>query len=326
VIGHPNKAIRAAVFLSLVLMLAAVAGAAFRPLGKVIYEKNSRYHQIYVFRNGSVTTLVFGKRRTPTVQTQIDLKDPRKHLLEYSRLALSGLLYQPEPERILVVGLGGGMVPMELRHYFPDAVIDVVEIDPYVSKAAEQFFAFKKDARMKVHVRDGRVFIRELAREETKKKYDIIILDAFNSDYIPFHLMTREFLEQVRDVLAEDGAVVANVFYRNRLFDAELATYIDVFRKTQVYLGANSGNAMIVALGPKAELLSAKEAYEQAGALQDEHKFKFDLRQVAKCLKPNARPEKGAYVLTDDKAPVNLLRSQEKDRSSNTDADTGAGK
>ena len=300
------------VYYALAAVLLLTLGAA-RPLGKVIFEKNSRYHQIYVYQNGSTFSLVFGKQKGPTVQSQIDLRDRHRHLLEYSTLTYCGLLYKPEPKRILIVGLGGGMLPMDIRHYFPKTHVDVVEIDPDVAAVAREVFGLEEGDGLKVHIRDGRVFVRELARQEKPAKYDIIILDAFNSDYIPFHLMTREFLEQAGAVLQEDGVVVANVFHTNKLFDAELATYLTVFKKVQPGSGSASGNTLSVALGPAAEMLTPQDAYKKAEELQEKHKFMFDLRQVARRLRPNPQPGRGAFVLTDDRAPVNVLRSQERD-------------
>jgi spermidine synthase len=156
------------------------------------------------------------------------------------------------------------------------------------------------------------MFIREQLRRKEAIKYDIVILDAFSGDYIPFHLMTKEFLEEVNEVLSADGVVVANVFYNNRLFDAELKTFLDVFGRCQVFYGARSVNAMLVSPGPKGRELTAEEAMSRAGILQREHRFSFDITNVASRLKPGVYPEPRAKVLTDDRAPVNWLREQEK--------------
>jgi spermidine synthase len=298
------------------LMVAVVLALAMRGAGaesKLVHKKNSLYHQIFVYRDGSVVSLKFGRRNRIT-QSRVDLERPRRHLLEYSTLVFSSLLYAPDPDRVLIVGLGGGVIPREMRHYFPDARIDVVEIDGAVRRVARDYFRFRTDERMNVHIRDGRVFIRQRARQKPNLKYDIVVLDAFNSDYIPFHLMTREFLHQVKEVLAGDGVVAANVFSTNRLFDAEWRTFESVFGGCQAYFGTSSGNAMIIAPGEEVELISRKEAHLRARELQERHGFSFDLRRVARKLRPDAEPNPEAAVLTDDRAPVNKLRFQERGR------------
>ncbi len=202
------------------------------------------------------------------------------------------------------------MIPREMRYYFPELEIDVVEIDPEIPPIAKQFFRFREDEKLKVHIADGRMFIKKQLRRDPVPKYDLIILDAFNNDYIPFHLMTKEFLEEVKGVLSDDGAVVANVFYRNRLFDAEFKTFLAVFERCQVFLGSYSNNAILVALGPKTPILTNKDAVSRARVHQQELKPAFNMIWVARRLRPKLRPDKYAKVLTDDRAPVNQLRKQ----------------
>ena len=135
-------------------------------LGELVLRKNSLYHEISVYRLGSVVTLQFGRRHPAVFQSQVDLSDLRRHLLEYSALVFGGLLYKPEPKRVLVVGLGGGVIPRELHHYFPHTEVDVVEIDAEILTIAEGFFSFRSDDRLRVHIADGRVFIRRHLRRE----------------------------------------------------------------------------------------------------------------------------------------------------------------
>jgi spermidine synthase len=292
-----------------------VRAAATSELGRLIHAKNSLYHRIFVYRHGPVVTLRFGRQPLVQMQSQVNLSNLRQHMLEYSMLAFCGLLYKPEPERILVLGLGGGVIPREMHHYFPAIEIHVVEIDPEIPLIAKRFFGFREDDKLRIHIADGRMFIKKQLRHDPVPKYDLVILDAFNSDYIPFHLMTKEFLEEVKGVLAEDGVVIANVFYSNRLFDAELATFLAVFGRCQVFFGAYSMNAMLVAPGPTTPTLTVREAVDRAKMLHRKHRLDFDVLTVAKRLRPNTRPNPRAKVLTDDRAPVDWLRTQQTGKS-----------
>ncbi len=287
--------------------LGLLVRAAGAENGELVFRTNSLYHRIYVYRSGSVVHLRFG-RRSGIYQSSVDMSNLHRHVHEYTRLAMCGLLYNPDPRRILVLGLGGGVIPRTLRRHYPDALIDVAEIDPDVPPVAKRFFGFREDARLTVHINDGRMFIKRRLRRDGAPKYDLIVLDAFTSEYIPFHLMTREFLQEVRRVLADDGVVVANIFHTNRLADAELRTFIDVFGHCQVYPGRQSTNAMLVSTGPHVEPLAPPGAAQRAEYLMADHEFSFDLRQVARQLRPGLRPHPDTPVLTDDRAPVNLLR------------------
>ena len=294
------------------LLFIRVAVARVRRPGRLIHQKNSLYHRILVYQRGSVVTLRFGKQPAVQMQSQVNLRKLRQHMLEYSTLAFCGLFYNPEPKKVLVLGLGGGVIPREMRHYFPELEIDVVEIDPEIQIIAKQFFSFHEDNNLRVHITDGRMFIKKQLRLDPTPKYDIIILDAFNSDYVPFHLMTKEFLEEVKGVLTDDGVVIANVFYNNRLFDAEFKTFLAVFGRCQVFWGDYSTNAMLVSPGQAGPMLIRKEAVGRAKLLQRKHRLAFSLPKVAMKLRPNTRPDSQAKVLTDDRAPVNWLRSKRK--------------
>ncbi len=316
VMGHK----RAGAVLLLVLCVAGFwQGSSFVSavqieVNRLVHEKNSIYQQIYVYQRGSVATLKFGKRSRVPMQSQVDTDDLRRHMLEYTRLAFCGLLYQPQPKRMLVLGLGGGVIPREMRHYYPDLEIDAVEIDGDIPPIAERFFAFAEDDRLKVHVDDGRMFVKKQLRRDGADKYDIVILDAFNGDYIPFHLMTREFLEEVKGVLTDDGVVIANVFSSSLLFDAEMKTFLAVFGRCQAFIGSSSSNAMLVSPSPAGQTLTIREAVERARQVQKERKLTFNLITIARRLRPDIRPDTRAELLTDDRAPVNWLRMQEKGR------------
>jgi spermidine synthase len=283
-----------------------------RDWGELVHREESLYNTIFVYQRGSVVTLRFGRRAAVPIQTQVDLDNLRNHQLEYTELSFCGLLYQSEPKRVLVLGLGGGVIPRELRHYYPDAVIDIAEIDAAIVPVAKKYFAFAEDEKMKVYVDDGRMFIKKQMRLEEPPRYDLIILDAFNGDYIPFHLMTKEFLEEVKAVLSPEGVVVANVFYDNLLFDAEWVTFLAVFERCQVFMGKDSGNAMLVSPGPAGRPLEVGELIGRARDLQEKRRFAFSLVSVARCIRPALRPDANAKVLTDDRAPVDWLREQQK--------------
>ena len=143
-----------------------------------------------------------------------------------------GLAFVKEPKRVLIVGLGGGTIPGFLHKHYPETSIDAVDIDPDVVDVAKRFFGFREDATMKAHVTDGRRFI-----EECKEPYDVIFLDAFGSDSIPYHLATREFLQAVRRATKPDGVVLGNVWSSsiNRLYDSMVRTYQATFDELYIF-------------------------------------------------------------------------------------------
>jgi spermidine synthase len=222
--------------------------------------------------------------------------------MEYTGLMMVGLGYVEEPKSFLVLGLGGGTVTRHLRRYYPQAQITSVELDPAVVEIAQSHFGFQPDAQSKVVVEDARRF---LAR--TSETYDVIFLDAYHGDYIPFHLLTREFLELVRAHLRDGGAVVANTWSKQQLYERESATYAAVFEGFHSYLGRESTNRIVVATREPAASYSTLE--KQFSTIQTRRPFgEVDLpallhRHFDRDLSwPADTP-----LLTDDYAPVNFL-------------------
>jgi len=151
---------------------------------------------------------------------------------------------QPEPHRILVIGLGGGMLPMALHHVYPQAQIDAVEIDPAVLDVAERYFGFAPNAQVHAYVEDGRMFVRRQGRAGVQ--YDVIMIDAFDKDYIPEHMLTVEFLTQVSAILAPHGVVASNTF-NGPLTPYETSTYQAAFKSVRA-VDVTGGNRIILAV------------------------------------------------------------------------------
>ena len=208
------------------------------------------YTRLIVDDEGSIRCLKFTLIRKNSRQTCIDRNKPQRLVFDYAKMTLSALLLKPDPERILIIGLGGGTLPNALRDILPGAVIDTVEIDEAVVRVAKQFFGFAEDKQNRVYVQDARVFGKRAALRG--EQYGLIILDAFDGEYIPEHLMTAEFLSEMRGLLSNDGVLVANTFASSKLYDYESATYAEAFGGFLNFRLPTSGNRVI--LVPQARL------------------------------------------------------------------------
>jgi spermidine synthase len=238
----------------------------------VLYEKASAYATIVVTEEkDGLRTLRFG--RGGARQSVVKPGDPDYLALPYVRFALVGLALSEDPRRFLVVGLGGGTLPAFLRKYYPDAAIDVVDIDPDVVDVAKRFFGFREDELMKAHVGDGRRFI-----EESRRPYDVIFLDAFGADSIPAHLTTLEFLRAVRRAVTPGGVVVGNLWGRdaNPLYDSMVRTYQEVFDELYILNVRGAGNVILFAL-PRKQPLSRDNLTQLAGKLSAAKRLPVDL-------------------------------------------------
>ena len=288
------------------LLTTAVLFGATDAAAKVIHRERSLYSTILVDQRGSTICLQFSVRRDQRNQSCMDRNAPKKMVFPYARMMMMSLLLKPNPERILIVGLGGGTLPTALRELYPEARIDAIEIDPAVKAVAETYFGFQESENLQVILQDARVFTkRALARGDS---YDLIMLDAFNGDYIPEHLMTREYLQETRSLLAENGVLAANTFSISKLYDAESVTYRDVFGIFYNVRSSTSANRVILASN---------------GDLPDKMSMSATARSLAPSLTPydvrinefmsgiTTEPDwdESARLLTDQYAPANLLNN-----------------
>jgi spermidine synthase len=259
----------------LVLLVALLLSSCSRADEKILFEQDSQYNTVVVTEDDQgLRTLWF--ERGGARQSVVKPGDPDHLELAYARAMLVGLGFDAQPKRVLVVGLGGGTLPGFLHVHYPQAKIDVVDIDPVVVEVAKRYFGFREDETMRAHVADGRRFI-----EQSREPYDLIMLDAFGSDNIPYHLATRQFLEAVRRALAPGGVVVANVWSRasNPLYDAMVRTYQEVFDELYVFDVRGTGNKILVAL-PRARRLSRDDLGRRADDLTRQQRLRFDLRRM----------------------------------------------
>ena len=171
---------------------------------RYIHQEKSLYRNILVTEDSNRRCLRFTiTSRIGQNQSCRFLEDPVELVFPYAKMTLSSLLVQDNPERILIVGLGGGTLPDTYQLLFPDVEIVVSEIDDAVFRVARDYFDFEETDKIKVNIGDARVFVKRAGIRN--EKYDLVILDAFNGEYIPEHLMTVEFLEEVKALLTEDG-------------------------------------------------------------------------------------------------------------------------
>ena len=223
---------------------AALLAAAPLAVGAtdIVHTEPSEFAPIIVYDVRGERCMKFESMQALGRQTCIDQDAPDKLVFDYTRMMLSALMVHPTPKSILIVGLGGGTLPRALFKALPDATIDTVEIDPAVVNVARRYFGYQTGPRQRVFVEDGRAFIERAHREG--RHYDLIMLDAFDVNYIPPHLLTREFLQHVKAVLTPNGVVVANTFSRSKVYDQESATYADVFGD---FFNLRNNNRVIIA-------------------------------------------------------------------------------
>ncbi|WP_254769184.1 spermidine synthase [Salinilacihabitans rarus] len=296
----------ASVLVALLLVGAVFGGSVgFDPRGDVVYQTQTPYQELEVIDDGDVRTLYLdGSRHSAT-----DLDDPDRHVFAYTRYFHLAMLMHENPEevdRVLFIGGGGYTGPQDFERRY-DVTVDVVEIDPEVTETAETYFGLDRaDDDLRVHTADGRRFLAE--SDET---YDVIVLDAYKQDQVPFHLTTAEFMELTESRLSEDGVLLANVISApsgpaSEFYRAQYATAAAAYPQVYAFRTSESSsiqNVELVATKDETRLSETDLAERNANG-----HLPTDIDLADEVDGYLAEPETDDVpVLRDDRAPVDSL-------------------
>lgn len=212
-------------------LLAGAAACLVPTIGRaqseevVLERATSEFNEVVITQAGSVRTMYFVQGEQWLIESRLDLDAPTQLSLDVFRTMTAGLLVQPEPRRILMVGVGGGQLSNFLFARLPNVQIDAVDIDPQVVRLARKYFEIPTSPRYRTLVGDGRLFVERSSEPDV----DMLILDAFRGTSVPFHLRTHEFYSSCRARLAPHGVVVANLHNNATRYANDRATFASVF-------------------------------------------------------------------------------------------------
>lgn len=176
---------------------------AVNTLGEtVLFRADTQYHRVTVTEGDDARHLRFDHSH----QSAIALEDPYESRIRYPDYMHLALALKPDPQRVLVLGLGGGAITKRFWRDYPGIRVDSVEIDPVVIDVARRYFWFPEDERMRIFNEDARRYV-----QRTGETYDIVVVDAYTSDSLPFHLTTAEFFAELEAVMAPDGVIAYNL-------------------------------------------------------------------------------------------------------------------
>ena len=291
------------VWLAAAVLLTFAAECSFARAAEreqTIFTKVTPYATIVVKKGeGGLLTLWFGGNKYP--DSAVKVGDPDYIEFEYAQAMTVALALAGEPKRVLIVGLGGGTLPSLFRKHYPGMVIDTVDIDPDVVDVAKKLFGFREDPAMRVYVEDGRQFI-----EKCKDPYDVIFLDAYGGEEVPYHMATKEFLEAVRRATAPNGVVAGNILRAadNRLHDEMIRTYQEVFGSVYIVPVKYAPNEIVLAMPANTPLARASLA-RRATQFSEDQKLHFDIGSYIRSgfREPSPKLRAARVLLDKDKKP-----------------------
>ncbi len=209
-------------------------------LSEDLVDVDTNYNRVWIYdvkdkeSGRKIRALITG---AGAVQSAIYLDAPSELALEYSKYYRLADYFKPNIKKALLIGGGAYSYPKAFLGEHPNSTIDVVEIDPGLTKLSEQYFSLDTaHPRLNIYHKDGRIFLNNV-----NEKYDAVFMDAFGTSYaIPYQLATVEAVEKIESMLTPDGVVAVNLISalqgeKSKLFQAVYSTHEVVFPKLYVF-------------------------------------------------------------------------------------------
>lgn len=285
--------------------------------------RESNYYNIKVVRvlreeDGEyVPTGVLHLNLDHLTHSSVRLDDPTYIRYEHEHVQMDFLraarAETPNP-RCLVIGGGGYTFPRYAKTLLPESEIDVVEIDPEVTRVAYEFLGLKQEYNIRNFNMDGRQFVAE---KTAPKSYDLIVQDAVNDLSVPAHLVTKEYNEAVKAALKDDGVYLLTIIdeiHHGKLWRATMATLRESFPHVAMvwpygYTETEARQVYVIYASRKPlDVEELRKKWEQAPGTRPAVGFHTNLVPDTR-LEPFLRQEPG-IVLTDQYAPVDNLMAE----------------
>jgi spermidine synthase len=295
--------------LALLAILPAFAAAA-----DYVGQYDTVYNSLTVERKGDIVELRARARGTYALESAVDLTDPLKLVVPYTRSLYAGLFFRPNPKRVLMIGLGGAGFHRLFAASYPEAFLQTVELDPKVFEICRTRLAFQPTDKTPVAVMDGRMFVKR-----DRETWDWIILDAFRGGFVPPHLKTEEFYRECAARLSDTGVFVTNLHATSQLYYSDIKTLQAVFPQVVLFETAGRGNVIACAVKYKDPIMTDPAKWPATAQLQRPlFSDRLDLDAVRREHVPIPTLPRGAQVMTDDFSPVEFLDAVKNNNSGGT--------
>lgn len=211
---------------------------------KIIHSEYRDNHLVEICDSGTRRSLYFDSQH---LQSAMSLLNPHELILSYTRFMLFGLIADPKPEKVLVIGIGSGSFVRYFHHHVPECTIVGVDSSQHVIDLARGYFALPESENVHIHCMDGKEFIERAV--EQVETYDLILVDAFDSHGMSPPIYSPSCIRQTQTILRDSGCISFNLWSSNRRLYAEIEHDIRTTYKGIVTLPVpDRGNVVVVAM------------------------------------------------------------------------------
>lgn len=241
--------------------------------GILVYQHHDEEGIIEVVDQSGERALHFG---SDARQSSMLLGEPDRLHSRYAKAMMAALLFHPQPEQILMIGLGGGTITKFLLHQFAECRIKVIEFRRSVLKVARSHFGLPFNDRLKVKIGCGAQHVLMQSREY-ESLYDLMVIDAYHHDGMAAEISNALFFDNCHTLLKADGLLVINLWKTDAARFEEVCWNLQrSFDDRVVFLPVkNRGNVIAIAFGADKPRFAIKSLIDQAQQLELLYQLEF---------------------------------------------------
>ena len=241
--------------------------------GLLIHQEQDDDGLIEIVETDGVRALHFGS--SPR-QSSMLINAPNELHSKYIRAMMAYLLFKEPPQKILMIGVGGGLLSKFLLYHFPQCQIKAIEFRTAIVKVARRFFGLPLDARIKIKIADGAAYIKQQS-QTAQAQHELIMIDAFDADGMAESMQGISLFLACKDLLTEDGLLVVNLWGSNDAQFKQLTQEIGIAFdwKLLVLPVRKRGNVIAFAFADTHENFSMKKLRQRAKQLEDHYQIEF---------------------------------------------------
>jgi spermidine synthase len=247
--------------------------------GFLVHKDSWNGHGVEVKDNGDYRSLYFGHDH---LQSRLSLSHPETLALSYTRYMAAALLLLPQPQDILIIGVGGGSLIHFFSHHFRDCRIDAVDFSQHILHIARGYFKLPENDRIILHCLDGLQFLQSAAC----RSYDLILIDAYDHEGMAPEIYCREFFARCRTILKDQGVVSCNLWSSDALCFQQIRTILTESFSECLYLPVpERGNIVALAMQrsvPWSRFFARKKEFDKL-----RQRFDIDFKTIAETAKAN---------------------------------------
>ena len=241
--------------------------------GLLVHQEQDDQGLIEIVETDGIRALHFG---TQPRQSSMLLNAPNELHSKYVRAMMVWLLFKEQPENVLMIGVGGGLLSKYLLYQFPECQIKAVEFRAAIVKIARRFFALPLDSRLKVKIADGAYYIKQ-QRGQIPDQHDLIMIDAFDDEGMADTMQGINLFAACKELLTDNGLLVINLWGTDNDLFRQLSWEMGTtFNGKLLFLPVRGrGNVIAIAFADGVDKFSMKALRVRARQLDEQYQIEF---------------------------------------------------